>query len=278
MILLVLNCAFYFLTEKIYWKGYFQHLNKNQSLFLLADSHGLPLKQFSEKYGLYNFSAASDSYEDMFRKSRHLIQNSNVQTIYLSVDDHTLAKYREELNNLDRSTVYSLPSDYDSYYSMIKQKYIRNYCVLFNPKSRSAIRKYLVSLISRKLGVKRKSRRTIWAKLTEKERQKIADARRSRLKWNSIKSKKLTASLLKIVTLCKQNKVELIGIKFPLTKNYIRSIGNDGYKADSIFQSHGLTVLDFSSIFIEHNEYFENQDHLNELGGELFSKVLADSL
>jgi len=214
----------------------------------------------------------------MFRKSRHLIQNSNVQTIYLSVDDHTLAKYREELNNLDRSTVYSLPSDYDSYYSMIKQKYIRNYCVLFNPKSRSAIRKYLVSLISRKLGVKSKSRRTIWAKLTEKERQKIADARRSRLKWNSIKSKKLTASLLKIVTLCKQNKVELIGIKFPLTKNYIRSIGNDGYKADSIFQSHGLTVLDFSSIFIEHNEYFENQDHLNELGGELFSKVLADSL
>ena len=32
-------------------------------------------------------------------------------------------------------------------------------------------------------------------------------------------SKKLTASLQQIVTLCKQNKVELIGIKFPLTKN-----------------------------------------------------------
>ena len=278
MILLVLNCALYFLTEKIYWKGYSKILDENHPSYLLADSHGLPLKQFSEKYGLYNFSAASDSYEDMFRKSRHLIQNSNVQTIYLSVDDHTLAKYREELNNLDRSIVYSLPRDYDSYYDMFKQKYIRNYCVLFDPKSRSAISKYLVSLISRKLGVKSKSSRAIWAKLTEEERQKIADARKSRLKWNSIKSKKLTASLLKIVTLCRQNKVELIGIKFPLTKNYIRAIGNDGYKADSIFQSHGLTVLDFSSIYIEHNEYFENQDHLNELGGELFSKVLADSL
>ena len=278
MILLVLNCALYFLTEKIYWKGYFQHLDKNHSSFLLADSHGLPLKQFSEKYGLYNFSTESDSYEDMLRKIKHIIGNCDAKNILISVDDHTLSSYRETMNNLDRSIGYSDISDYSSVYEMIKEKYIRHYFVLLNPKSRSVVRKYIETSILKCIGLHQEHASFVWSELSDNDRQSRSAGRSNQQFPSKIRSARLTETLLDIIQLCKKHEVSLVGIKFPLSKSYGSAIKNKGYKADSIFQSHGLTVLDFSSLYFDHNEYFENQDHLNEQGGELFSKVLADSL
>lgn len=68
--------------------------------------------------------------------------------------------------------------------------------------------------------------------------------------------------------------MELIGLKFPLSKEYISAIENLTYGAEEVFKKYRLPIFDYEKIFIEEPEYFENQDHLNELGGsELVEKI-----
>jgi hypothetical protein len=277
-VLLLINCGFYFLVDKIYWKGYFQHIDDTHKSYLMADSHGLPLKGFTEEYGVFNFATESDSYVDIYRKIKFAINNNAVSNIVISVDDHTLSTYRESMNNLDRSIGYSDIDDYPDVYAMIKEKYIRHYVVLLNPKSRSMIRRYFETSVLNWLGQKHEHASFTWGNLSDEDRQSRADGRASQQFPENKRSEQLTNHLLDIIDLCKETRVNLIGVKFPLSRAYASAIGDQGYKADSIFHSKGLTVLDFSTIYFDHNEYFENQDHLNLKGGELFSKELAEAL
>jgi hypothetical protein len=277
-IFLAINCGFYFLTDKIYWQGYFQDIDNTHQSYLMADSHGLPLKGLTEEYGVFNFATESDSYEDMYRKIKFAIHNNDVRNIVISVDDHTLSSYRESMNNLDRSIGYSDIDDYPDVYAMIKEKYIRHYVVLLNPKSRSMIRKYFESSVLDWLGQKHEHASFIWKALSDEDRQSRADGRVNQQFPDNKRSEQLTNSLIDIINLCIENQVTLIGIKLPLSQSYVTAIGSRGYKADSILQSKGLTVLDFSTLYSQSNEYFENQDHMNSKGGELFSKVLEEAL
>ncbi|NOR45515.1 MAG: hypothetical protein GQ534_08005 [Candidatus Delongbacteria bacterium] len=77
-----------------------------------------------------------------------------------------------------------------------------------------------------------------------------------------------------IVELCKQKNIEIIAIKFPLAKDYLIEVDGRNYGADAYFAKLGIKTFDFSQIYIDHDEYFANQDHLNELGGEIFAKEL----
>ena len=88
------------------------------------------------------------------------------------------------------------------------------------------------------------------------------------------KSKKLEKTLLEIFQICKINKIDLIGIKFPLSSSYIKVLGSKSYGADEIFTSKSLKVIDSKEIFVDNPEYFANQDHLNSKGGEIFTKWL----
>ena len=105
-----------------------------------------------------------------------------------------------------------------------------------------------------------------------------ADGRVNQQFPDNKRSEQLTNSLIDIINLCVENQITLIGIKLPLSQSYVTAIGSRGYKADSILQSKGLTVLDFSTLYSQSNEYFENQDHMNSKGGKLFSKVLEEAL
>ena len=112
-ILIIINVILNHYGNNIYLNNYKNYSSKFNS-FLLADSHGLPLKNYTEKNGVYNFSAGSDSYFDMKRKINFLLTQTKVDTIYITVDDHTLSPYREKTNNLDRSIYFSTINDYSN--------------------------------------------------------------------------------------------------------------------------------------------------------------------
>lgn len=275
-IILLFNSILFLFAISKYYIGYEKRPAKSYSAFILADSHGLPIGDFSEKYNVFNFSAGSDSYFDMKRKISYLLENGYiVDTIFITVDDHTLSPYREKTNNLDRSSIYSSPNEYENQYEFLKEKYVKYYFPIFQPKISSLFKSYLKA----KLKVlyqptKNSLTEKVWSDCPEDDRIKSAENRMKSQFPADNNSKRLEKTLLEIIHLCQTNEIELIGIKFPLSSSYLKVLDSQSYGADELFLSKDLNVKDYKEIFIENPEYFANQDHLNSKGGKIFTKRL----
>jgi hypothetical protein len=78
--------------------------------------------------------------------------------------------------------------------------------------------------------------------------------------------------------LCKTKNIELIGLRFPLSKTYVDILENESYEADSVFEGNQLEIVDFDSLFLEKDYMFRDMDHMDKAGGEEFVDILFDSL
>lgn len=265
LILLMLNIILYFIGKELYF-GHYADYSLEQKAYLLSDSHGQALNDFAEEYGVHNFSYGSDSYEDMYRKTLYLIRNAEVNTIFISVDEHSLTSYRERKNNLDRSIIYCSPEDL-GYYEYFKQKYLKHYIALFRPEIAEVIKIY-------KSPSKKKP--VSWASRSEEDKLNRAVKRVSANFPDEIQSEKLKQSLQKIIDLCRINNIELIGIKFPLSKEYLEAAEGKTGVADELLMMKGLKVLDCTELYIDRPEFFADQDHLNDEGAkDLVEKIFS---
>jgi len=276
-ILIGINVILWVAAKKLYFENYHDY-SLNYSSYIVSDSHGLPLKNFTEKYGVYNFSGGSDSYFDMKRKIVFLANKTDVKTIFITVDDHTLSKYREKTNSLDRSQFFVMPEVCSSYYEYFKLRYIRFYVAFFQPGSRSVI-KYFITSKMKKLFSRNNQNNVVikkktWPDFTAEERHNRSKKRLERQYPSNKESYKLRQTLLDIINYCKERNIVLIGLKYPLSSDYIKVLGNKTYGADKIFKYEGLNVIDYKDVFVSQNKYFNNQDHLNETGAHKFLELL----
>jgi hypothetical protein len=255
----------------------YTHFSLAYSSYLLADSHGEPLSNLTEKYGIYNFSYSSDSYFDMYRKLSFLLNKTKIDTIYIVADEHTLSPYRERTNNLDRSLFYSTPREFDNYYEYFKVTYIKKYLVMLQPKVRDVIQSYMYAKVKNIITPKQNQPKSLTA-MSMEDRIKTAEARVLGQFPSQKSSADLEATLLKIIHTCKENDIRLIGIKFPLSSEYMSALGNKTYNVANILKSKGITILDYNNVFMYNNEYFIDADHLNEKGGIAFMKLLSEAL
>ncbi len=267
LIVLTFNGVLFVFSIKFYHHGYYRLPDKKFKSFIFADSHGLPIRKSSEKFNVYNFSTGGDSYFDMKRKITHLIHKGyEIDTIFISVDDHTLSPYRVLKNNLDRSISYTTLNDYNNYYTLLKKKYIGYYLPIFEPKVGSLFSKFLTSNSSKN--------KTVWHQLSDQEKSKRVEQREKSQFPTKNKSEKLEQTLKEIISICEENKIELIGVKFPITNSYIKKMGENSYGADKMFLSKNLTVIDKKNFFNDQDNLFENEDHMNIKGGEIFTDNL----
>ncbi len=272
LLIILFNLILLIFSAK-YFKDYEYFIDENYKSFIMSDSHGLPIGKSSEKFGVYNFSTGSDSYFDIKRKINFLIKKGiKIDTIYLTVDDHMLGKYRETTNNLDRSAIYLIPED--DFILYLKERYFNRYVLIFSSKIRSLFKEYLETKTYSLFSNKKKDEQFSWPDLSEERKIKYSENRRITHFPSKEKSKKLEQTLVDIINLCRKNNINLIGVKFPLSKTYITILNNRNYGADTIFYSNGLTVIDKKELFADNEEYFENQDHMNEEGGRKFTEIL----
>lgn len=268
-----INVALWLAARKLYFKDYHKYSLAFRS-YLLADSHGTPLGQLTGKYGIYNFSAQSESYEDMYRKIRFLIRQKAIDTIYLTADDHTLSPYRQTANNRDASAYYLSRSDYGHYYDYLKNRYLIPYVMFFQPKALSAIRIFITSkikkLISGKGNQADPDSSTPWADAAGKYRTEKAEERAKEQFPPGKASSKLSKTLMDIIRVCKENQIVLIGIKFPLASAYIKASEGKTFGAEDILKAQGIPVMDYKLVFRDRDDFFENQDHLNKEGARHF--------
>ncbi len=264
------------LANKIYFKKYKFDQNKKFKSFVFADSHGICLNHYCETLNICNFSAGYESYFDINRKLKYLIQNDYfIDTIYISVDDHMLSPIRQKNNNLDRSIFYSSSLEFKNKFEYFILKYVRYYLPIIHSKFRIAFKKYLNAKFSSLIfNNKYQVNQNAWVQLSEKERIKAAESSVLVSFCFPSCSKELTKTFLEIINICKIRNIKLVGIKFPLSRNLIAAIGNNNYGADSILIANGFPVLDYKNDFDQHDEYFKDEDHVNATGG----KILAEKL
>ncbi|MEM7087229.1 MAG: hypothetical protein AAF489_13660 [Bacteroidota bacterium] len=270
--LLLINMACFGVIKTTYYDEY-TPFNGSFSTYLFADSHGHQLDTLTEASGIFNFADPSDSYEDMLRKVKYTVAHSEVKKILLSADVHTMSTYREDNNNLDRSTIYATRADYKSSYDQFLQQYLRRYVPLLNGKSRDAILMHLKSLIPRPFNPE-----LTWEEKTTAQRKARARIRANIHFENSERSEKLEKLIEEIILICRENDIELLGVKFPLTSEYLAEISGKGYSVEEILTRNHCKVLDFSHLFEGKSEYFRDQDHLNTLGASVFMPVLKKEI
>ncbi|AFL84344.1 hypothetical protein Belba_1742 [Belliella baltica DSM 15883] len=277
LLLLVLNVLMFFLIKLFYIKDY-EDVDLKFSSFLLADSHGTPIGDFSEEYDVHNFSGQSDSYLDMERKLKYLIRNTDVDTIYISVDDHTLSPTRENQNNLDRSAYYTTKEDYSNYFDYINDKYLKYYLIFLNDRYSLVIKNFIQEELFAFSKWGGSSSKIPWEKLTVEEQKEKSKARFENYFEKPDPSVKMSAALQNIISICEDNNIKLFGVRFPVSKVYYGILGEESYHADSLFFKNGLVVLDFDNLLLEQDSLFRDMDHLDKEGGGVFADILFDTI
>lgn len=274
LIFSLLNIPFYAIVDKVYWR-YYKNVKTDFNKFIFADSHGIRLR--AEMHGFFNFSAGSDNYADMLRKLNYLRRKTQVDTVIISAEDHTLSNYREILNNKDRSAHYTNHRDYDNIYQYWKEKYIKNYYVLLNSKQRDIVYTYLKkNLFGKK--VSENEIKKEWLDYSEEERILKATSR-AKTQFNKYKkSEVVEKSLRNLIETCLENNIYIVGVKFPLTKLYMEIINDQSFYADSVFLEYNIPVYDFTKLYVDRDDYFVDQDHLNREGSKEFTEILIHTI
>jgi hypothetical protein len=249
----------------------------NFECYVLSDSRGLCLDdEMLNKQGIYNFSAGSDSYQDIYRKLMLLIRNSKLRKILLTVDDHTLSRYRDTNNNSDRSSYFMILDDFKSTYEFVKTRYLSQYFPIFESKSRDIIKIQFSSILSiPSITVNEYFEYTSWPKMTRHEKDQTSYHRvNSQFKYDN-HSDEQKKYLNLIMNLCEFHDIELVGIKFPLTSSYLKNLGSRSYSADKILGSKEVEVLDFQNYFVKRDDLFLNSDHLTAEGGKELARLIT---
>ncbi|WP_139786862.1 hypothetical protein [Desulfamplus magnetovallimortis] len=266
--MILINMILFSITYAVYLRPY-ENVDLTYRTYLLSDSHGLALADLMENDGIFNFSAGSDSYVDMLRKLKYLINHSHVKKIILTVDDHQLSPYRNLSNNLDRSLFFASRQDFSNIFEFFKCN-LKRYCVLLNPKSRDILDSWFESLFTDRKNVRK------WKDVPENEKDRRSLARVNVQFRYKKQADLLLTSLNQIIALCRMHDIEIVGIKYPLSKNFIRVKGDRRFFADDVLNYYDLKVYDFEELFKERDDYFLNTDHLNSEGGRAFAEVLLN--
>lgn len=249
--------------------------------YLMSDSHGKSLHNFTESSGIYNFSFDSDSYFDIEKKITFLINNKSVKRLVLSADDHCFSEYREKINNAQKSIYFQsiFNNEDSSVLENIKNKYLQYYLPVFNQNSSSLLKIYLIAKLNKLRGLKKDT--IVWTELSQLKKSKESLKRLDTQFKNKTFSHKLFRSFNRILEMANDNNIEIILLKFPVSKSYLEAKRTKKVTTPltkEFIMNKRLNILDFQNLYLNNDNYFKDPDHLNIRGAEVFSKVLIKSI
>ena len=277
--LVLLNSLFYFFIFKpaIFDKYIFNKKSMGEyNLFLVSDSHGGYIKDSPSKNHIFNFSNSSENYLDMFLKIQYLTSVlSKNDTILLAIDNHNLSSYRNGTGRINENIIYANDfstiekSDINSSFHLKK---IMQFLPILQGKYNNSILQYLKSQFIAHKNI------TAFSKLSNNEKEIACKKRYEAQFENKIVSAQQKGYLEKIIQLCKEKNITLIGLKFPISIEYWKIIAKNDFGIKKMWISHNLEIIDLHDLFFDKDEFFRDLDHMNIKGGELFSKAVLENL
>jgi hypothetical protein len=240
---------------------------------VLADSHGTRLDDEALRAaGIANMSAGSDSYGDMLNKLVYAAERYPLKLVVVTADGHCMSKYREFTNNGEKSALLVGGSGLKAA--------ARRYFPIVDPKRRDLFKGSLSASVGR-LVSRRKAAEVAAPSLQWKDKpnRRELSMRRAGTQFTfSEPSKVLRGTLLEIAAFCEARGIALVGLKYPLSGDYLDAIGGKDYGAAETLDEAGVPVLDHETLYRSRDELFEDQDHLNQEGGAAFTRLLIDEL
>lgn len=276
-LILLFNVLIFFATRPLYDDSSYLSTvvdsDPSTKVFILSDSHGTKLDSKTlQEAGITNLSIGSDSYSDMYEKARYVIDNFNAKTIIISVDAHTLSKYRENSNNNDLSGL--LNETRGNFYSLVS-----TYFPLLNTRYRDLFKAFVLSRfesMSNRMQPSKDTSHIDWVDALNKE-----EIARSRFQYQfptESESELLRKDLQRIIDLCAENSIRLIGIRYPLALIYQNMLNGHDYGAKEMFVQQNIPIFDYETLFDGKDDYFSDPDHVNTEGGMKLSQLLVEDV
>lgn len=278
LLFLIINVTvFYSVFKPALFEKYIYNAQNISSYdyLLVSDSHGAYLKNSVNSNGIFNASFISDNYHDSFLKikyfSKKMPENA---TVFLSVDNHQFAEYRDGSGNIDKTNIYV--KDFKSIEKVYsKKEFYINKCTkrlpILNPEFNAIVEEY-VSIKTNKVPESVSIKKSL--------KKDLIRAASDRIKYQFQKreqSKQQLSDLYKIIDYCIENNIKLVCVRFPVTEEYWNLVKNYDYGIVELLKEKDIEVLDLHDLFFNKNNYFRDQDHMNFNGGLEFSKILIES-
>jgi hypothetical protein len=257
---------------------------KKDSIYFFSDSHGWALtrnapsiiEQFNEQ-GIYNMSYGSDSYGDILVKLKWLVDNDiKPKKIVLSVDDHMLLR---KSNNRNRSLIYSNLQRHKETYGISTSKVlfyeISKYFPIIYPSNQRLIKKSFESLFAT---IDPDEKNFTWQELPDSLKLANAHSRASSLlsekNENIIELNRINLS--KILSFSNRNNIQVIGIKYPVSHEFLGIIESQGLKDNVLQEAQNLGLKTYISFDNKFNspDLLSDQDHINLKGSQVLTKEL----
>ncbi len=248
------------------------HISSDIDTIILADSHGTVLDDDILKgTHIANLSYGSDSYSDMYQKLLYVSKRQRIKRVIITADRHTLSRHRESSNN------NYLSAQLESYNSLGYK--LLQVLPLFDSRNVAIFQEYLLSKLGNhidRLSGQEQEENIPWEK--DPERYQRATRRVAYHFPSSEISPLLTDALSDIITYCQEHNIELIGLMYPLTREYYEALEGRDMGAAEILKKAEIPVIQKDTVYIDSPELFINQDHLNSHGGSEFTRLLLGDI
>ena len=249
-------------------------------ILILGDSHvqnAIDPSLLGSKY--FSFAQGGDNIRQMLLKLDYAIrEKKTIRYVVIPGDYHTFSRHRNKNRNYSRYLAYT------TNYRLISNLYNANWPAVIlrillhgTPLSTADDwEKYFYILTNKRQAAAPTNAN--YDRLSQNEKESSSIKRVRAHLGHKIVEPELVAVLDRFIDFCEENKLKIIVIRYPFSKEY-------GYYAkeyplnevEALFRSreaHFSTLLNYENIFFEKPNLFFNEDHLNDEGAKIFTRLI----
>lgn len=259
-------------------------------VLILGDSHAvdaIDLKELGEEYS--SLAHWGDNLRQMFLKldfAWH--EKGGIRYVVIPLDYHMLSIYRDRNRDFSRDLQYSTNFHLMAslYHTNIVQVAFLRLCKQVPLLKAANWEKYFLILMgileNDTLRSSKNEASTNWSELDRHQKRARSLIRLKEQLAKPIVVEEMKGILNDLILFCDVNDIKLIGVRYPLTNEYLELATTFSLekieqvisaKSDSFF-----SIFDYRRIFCEVPEYFINTDHLSPQGAKVFSKILKKDI
>jgi len=276
-----------YLGRKVKYFKQLKHVKDSKASYLiLGDSQ--PAKISQELLGdqIYNLAEGSDSAHEMYLKLVYALKNNpHIKGILLNSAYNVFGEERMITNNRLYIKAFTDAKTYEELYgepfeSDALTHTLKNRVPALDPNAyvfaRRKIMDAVLNLFRKDDAVTKQAAN--WAEVPE-EARRATIAYRTKTTLSNIRNDSFILTFHKIFALCETRNIEVIGIRYPLTEEYLREARHyELSEVDAILHN-----MPFSGFFdyrdlITDIRHFANADHLNQNGIKILVKTIFEDL
>ena len=267
---------------------------------LLGDSHAaLGIRSEYLDEGYLNFSVLSEDWRKMYlRASAAVKHKKNITHFVIPLEYHMFSPYRARdvffTDYLHFSDLEDIIDVYHPSFATLFKARVAGVLPLVSPSNRNNMRQVIGEDIAALLTGKENVRAVmiddagglvptddrVWSELPSVTRTTELNDRIAKHFGDPLVAEELYDVFERFLGLARREGIRVVGVRYPLTLAYKEEAAK--FNLEELDQRYAAvpleSVLDYRDIFDDHQDYFRDQDHLNEKGARMFSRIIADDL